>query len=518
MKRCYGYIRVSTVRQGDGVSLDAQKEAIRAFASHNEIEIIEWFEELETAAKTGRPVFNRMISNLKKRKAEGLVVHKIDRFARNLTDYNRVIELTDRGISIFTAIESIDFQSRGGRLAADVQAVVAADFIRNQRQETIKGLYGRLSQGVYPFKAPIGYLDNGAGKHKTPDPQRAHLIKEAFELYASGQYSQLALLSIMQKKGLKGGRGGPISSSSFETMLANPFYAGIIKIKRNGQTFQGGHQPLVSMATFDRAQAVKAGKAIKKVTAHDHIYRRLFRCKHCNCAMIPERQKGTVYYRCHTRACATKTVREADLEDAVARCLARIVLTDHQIEELLRLMRGWLREREKILEAEAIPLQLTTLASKRERLTEALIDRLISKEVFAKRNEALLFEEQRLREREAFFRSRRPDPKKARKFLELIKSLEMTYISASSIHRREIAEIATSNRMVGGRNVYLEPSDWLQKLGQASLVLNGGHYRGTARTCGANLNDIFELFCSEQISALEHLAASVEFPEIKATQ
>jgi len=506
MKRCYGYIRVSTVRQGDGVSLDAQKEAIRAFASHNEIEIVEWFEELETAAKTGRPIFNRMIACLKRRKAEGLVVHKIDRFARNLTDYSRVAELMDRGIAIYTAIESLDFQSRGGRLAADVQAVVAADFIRNQRQETIKGLYGRLAQGIYPFKAPIGYLDNGAGKHKTPDPKRAHLIREAFELYASDGYSQAALLKVMRKKGLTGGRGGLITSSTLETMLANPFYAGIIKIKRNGQTFQGGHEPLITVATFERAQAVKAGKSAKKVTTHDHIYRRLFRCRFCDGAMIPELQKGNVYYRCHTKACDTKTVREAVLEDAVARCLARVVLSDAQIEELLHKMRAWLREREKIFHAEAIPLQLSTLADKRERLTEALIDRLISKEVYAKRNESLLFEEQRLREREAFFRSRRPDPKKARKFLELIKSLEKTYISAGPAHRREITEIATSNRKVGGRNVYLEPSEWLQKLGQASLVLNGAHYRGTARTSGANMNDIFEVFCSEQFLSLERMA------------
>ncbi|MBL0001831.1 MAG: recombinase family protein [Sphingomonadales bacterium] len=53
MKRCFGYVRVSTVKQGDGVSLEAQREAILAFASRNNIEITQWFEEKETAAKRG---------------------------------------------------------------------------------------------------------------------------------------------------------------------------------------------------------------------------------------------------------------------------------------------------------------------------------------------------------------------------------------------------------------------------------------------------------------------------------
>ncbi len=81
---------------------------------------------------------------------------------------------------------SLDFRSRGGRLAADVQAVVAADYIRNLRDECIKGLNGRLKQGYYPFRAPIGYLDNGRGQPKTLDPLRAGLVREAFELYSRG--------------------------------------------------------------------------------------------------------------------------------------------------------------------------------------------------------------------------------------------------------------------------------------------------------------------------------------------
>ena len=175
MNSYFGYVRVSTAKQGEGVSLEAQKEAIEAYPARNDFTISDWFEEKETAAKQGRPVFNSMVKALRQRKALGLVVHKIDRSARNFRDWARIGELADQGFDIRFATETLDFQSRGGRLSADIQAVIAADYIRNLREETRKGIEGRLKQGLYPFGAPIGYLDNGKGKPKTPDPERARL-------------------------------------------------------------------------------------------------------------------------------------------------------------------------------------------------------------------------------------------------------------------------------------------------------------------------------------------------------
>ena len=57
MKPCFGYIRVSTLRQGEGVSLQEQKDAIIACAALRNLHIIEWFEELvdQGVPKTIRP-------------------------------------------------------------------------------------------------------------------------------------------------------------------------------------------------------------------------------------------------------------------------------------------------------------------------------------------------------------------------------------------------------------------------------------------------------------------------------
>jgi len=56
-----------------------------------------------------------------------------------LRDWADLGELIDAGVEVHFATESLDLHTRGGRLSADIQAVVAADYIRNLREETRKG-------------------------------------------------------------------------------------------------------------------------------------------------------------------------------------------------------------------------------------------------------------------------------------------------------------------------------------------------------------------------------------------
>jgi site-specific DNA recombinase len=87
-KQYAAYIRVSTAKQGErGVSLQEQKDAIQRYAERNSLEVSKWFEERETAAKRGRPVFNEMLKLLRSGKACGVLIHKIDRSARNMKDW-----------------------------------------------------------------------------------------------------------------------------------------------------------------------------------------------------------------------------------------------------------------------------------------------------------------------------------------------------------------------------------------------------------------------------------------------
>lgn len=83
--RFFAYIFVSDPKQKKGASLDAQPKDLIKFAEENAFVIVDWFNENETAAKTGgRPIYNDMIERLKKGEAKGLLCHKVDRSARNI--------------------------------------------------------------------------------------------------------------------------------------------------------------------------------------------------------------------------------------------------------------------------------------------------------------------------------------------------------------------------------------------------------------------------------------------------
>jgi site-specific DNA recombinase len=482
MKQCFGYMRVSTQKQGEGVSLEAQRAAIEQFASRNEIEIIHWFEEKQTAAKSGRPIFGAMLRQLKRHKAAGIVMHKIDRSARNFADWAKIGDLADAGIDVHFATETLDFRSRGGRLSADIQAVIAADYIRNLRDECLKGMYGRLKQGLYPWGAPLGYRNNGKGKPKTPDPLVAPLIRELFELYATGSHSIRSLRHAMTARGLRGTAGAPLSKHGIEVILANPFYCGIMKVRSTGDIYPGCHEPLIPASLFERVQLIKAGKAGKKVTRHNHLYRGLFHCAFCGYAMIPERQKGRVYYRCHTSSCPTTAVREDQIESAILSQLEKGAFADNQIDEIQEAVSRWPERDHAQEEIKAKELQVAQVAQRLDQLTDALIDRLIDQDTFRAKKERFAIERQRLIEEIVELRESAHDAVHLRRFLERMKSLAQTYVSANPQEKRQIVEMATSNRTVSRKDIALEPQTWLHALHEWGSAPFGEHQRPNSRT------------------------------------
>src|SRR6267143_7092955 len=110
-KLFFAYTRVSTQKQGvEGVSLEAQQRAIREYAARHALDISRWFEERETAAKRGRPIFAEMLKGLRGGKAHGIIMHKIDRSTRNLKDWADLGELIDAGLDVHFATENYDLR------------------------------------------------------------------------------------------------------------------------------------------------------------------------------------------------------------------------------------------------------------------------------------------------------------------------------------------------------------------------------------------------------------------------
>lgn len=495
MKKLYGYIRVSTVKQGAGVSLQEQKEAIIRYAEKHQLTIIEWFEEQETAAKQGRPLFTKMMRQLKDQKANGVIFHKIDRGTRNYRDWASIDELIASGSELHFAHESLDMNTRAGRLTADMLVALATDYIRNLREEAIKGLYGRLKQGLYPFYAPIGYLNNGGGQIKTIDKISAPLIKKAFELYASGKYNLETLTDTMEKFGLRNSKGNIIHLTAMASILHNPFYTGVMKIK--GKTYQGKHEPLISPKLFIEVQNILKGKTNTRIIKHDFVFKRRIKCIDCDYSLIAETRKGHTYYRCQTKECPTKSIREELIYESVKDTLAKIKFQPVESEILNELLAkaevNW-SDTQKGLE-ESLRMQNNRLALKLERLTDAYLEGVIEKGQFDDRKGQVMIEQQELKikegqlenHKEAIFR-------KAKNFLGLINDLKKSFIIATNEEKRKILKYITSDFTIQGKNLMITMQSPFYEIANRPEFLSGELKRDTPRT---KIVDLAICFCEK---------------------
>jgi DNA invertase Pin-like site-specific DNA recombinase len=453
MKQLFAYIRVSTAKQGQGVSLQEQRTSIERFAARVGAEIIEWFEERRTAAKTGRPEFVRMMRLLRQGKASGVVIHKIDRSTRNYRDWADIDDLIESGINVHFANDDLDLRSRGGRLAADIQVAMAVDYIRNLREETLKGIHGRLKQGILPSGASIGYLNCGAGKPKEIDPKRGPLVKRLFEAYATGGYTLRDLTAESERIGLRNRNGHALRLQEIHRVIRNPFYAGVIRSTRFG-VFQGAHKPLVTRALYDRVQAVLAGKFVRRTKRFAFLFRRLLHCSSCDRSLIGSERKGFVYYRCSNPVCPTTSVREDRVDDVLREALHRITLTPQEatlLEEDLVANSG-----NEIAVRDAQRASLTSAIAaanaRSSRLTDLLIDGTIDSGVHKEKHAELMAERQRLmQELAALEAGGIATPAKARLIVELARRAEILYESADPAQKRRLLEIVMSNCVVTGK-------------------------------------------------------------------
>lgn len=309
------YLRVSTreqVQKGEGeegFSIPAQREAcVRHIGTQGWELVDEYVDRGESARSADRPALQQMLARIAEdADIDAVVVHKVDRLARNLEDHVAIRALfRKRNVALVSVSENLE-ETASGRLVEGIHALMAEFYSANLANEIKKGMGQKAKQGGYPHRAPLGYLNVRemlGGRQVArivPDPERASLVSEAFELYATGEWTVERLASEMAHRGLVNrGRADypqkPLGVSGLAALLANPAYTGVVNW--NGVQYPGTHEPLVEPATFQRVQELLEARAMRgtRERRHHHYLKGLLVCGVCGRRLSIQRAKGTYTY------------------------------------------------------------------------------------------------------------------------------------------------------------------------------------------------------------------------------
>lgn len=353
---CITYARVSTERQAEKeLSIPAQLSAMREYAQRQGWTVLEEYTEPGASARTAeRPVLKRMLARCKAEpKIDVVLVHKVDRLARNVYDHATIrYLLKQQGVRIASVVENMD-DSVTGQLVENIMASLAQWYSGNLSEEVKKGMNAKIARGEWPHKPPLGYhFDKGPdGRSKVePHPASGPLMREAFALYASGFYSIKQLARELAPKGLTTRLGEPLGQGHFNVLLRNPFYTGRLKWK--GAILPGAHEALVPIELFERVQRQLSARALRgsvKYGSLEFWLKGIAFCGACGTRMTADRHRGHAYYRCLANArdrkqCSAPYSNAERVQEKLRAVYKAIFLTADAKQQLLEMAESRLRK------------------------------------------------------------------------------------------------------------------------------------------------------------------------------
>lgn len=316
MKTAAAYIRVSTEDQTE-FSPDAQRRAIEDYASRNDLTLPPAFiyadEGISGRKADKRPAFLKMIATAKEkpRPFDVILVHKLDRFARNREDsvvYKSLLR-KECGISVVSITEHLE-EDKFSIILESMLEAMAEYYSLNLSEEVKKGMMEKARRGQHIGPAPFGYLLK-EGK-LVPHPVEKNTLQLIFHLYANQQYTLSSLASFLNENHLFTKKQNQWTTTALSYLLQNPVYAGNTcynRKQRNGKENppeewilkNHTHPPLISQELFlavqNRLSFTKTLSAPVQRTKTLHSWcQHLCRCHHCGSVLqLRSTQKGAYY-------------------------------------------------------------------------------------------------------------------------------------------------------------------------------------------------------------------------------
>ncbi|HVI69455.1 MAG TPA: recombinase family protein [Magnetospirillaceae bacterium] len=413
------YLRVSTEEQArvggqaEGFSIPYQRDAcLTKVRDLGGILAGEYVDAGESAKSADRPELQRMLKDLKAKRIDYVLVHKIDRLARNRADDVAInTAIAAAGAKLISVAEPVD-ETPAGKLLYNMMAGVAQYHSDNLAVEVLKGMVTKAKMGGTPYRAPLGYLnhqeihDGIVVRSIVLDPERAPLIRWAFEQYALGIWSLSRLVDALNSQGLTSRPtpkrpAKPISLNGIHFLMRNPYYIGVVPYR--GVFHEGKHEPLVSVELWLRVQDVLTAHRVSgdKQFKYEHYLKGSIFCGQCGARLVYSRNRGRggvyEYFDCLSkktkrRPCTQRAVRLHKVEAGVERLYEHFhlsaaratqirdaVLTelaadrdeaDREVQRALKRLRAATDQQAKLLQAHyagAVPLEL--MKAEMERLT-----------------------------------------------------------------------------------------------------------------------------------------------------
>ena len=236
------YARFSSDMQREE-SIEAQLMENRKYAEKHGIIIVkEYIDEAVSGQTDNRDAFQQMMEDAKKKLFDVIIVHKVDRFARNRYDaaiYKSM--LTKYGVRVVYAAQPIDDTPEGSLLEGILEAFaeyysknLATEVLKGQKQNAFKAQFN----GGF---APLGY--DIVDKQYVINEKEAKIVREIFDLYLQG-YGYKKIAEILNSKGYKNKQGKPFVYNSIPSILTNEKYAGIYVFNKTQRKYHNGKRNL----------------------------------------------------------------------------------------------------------------------------------------------------------------------------------------------------------------------------------------------------------------------------------
>ena len=278
--RCAIYTRKSTDHNLDLEfnSLDAQREACEAYIKsqlHEGWQLIpdRYDDGAFSAGSLDRPDIQRLLGDIDAGRIDNVVVYKVDRLTRSLTDFARLVELFDKhGVCFVSVTQAFNTTSSMGRLTLNV-LLSFAQYEREVGAERVRDkVAASKAKGMFMGgNIPLGYINTD--KKLVIVPQEAERVQWIFQKYLElksigNLLEEMHKLNIRTKVvTLSSGkqRGGVLyGKGALAYLLKNHCYVG--EILHKGQIYPAEHAPIIGREIFEAVRASSGRNTVDRKT------------------------------------------------------------------------------------------------------------------------------------------------------------------------------------------------------------------------------------------------------------